>query len=486
MILAGSPDPSGQGEAFLFPATSLLTLSSTSVAQATGSAASIIVAGTILDPGTQESHVVSLNWGDGQTSAISLGVGVLRFSANHAYTSAAATPRIVTATVTDYLNGIALGGVNSSTVSVSVHDAPPVFSASDITVSSYSINEGDSITLAGQFQDIGGQAAHNVTISWGDGSPASQISIPPTGVSGTIMFGGPSLSHTYQDNPQAPATHFNIVVTITDTSNDVASASVPISVANVAPKFTNLSVTPNTPTIFEGTMVTLSGKVSDPGTLDSHTVYIDWGDGATEPSFQAYPLAAGVLSFTYVHPYAATLNKSMSTAYPLAVYVTDKDGGSTPTDTFTETVIHVAPQVTISEKPSQNFSTLSINLFSDVFEPGPNGAQGITYLWSLTYQGGNFFSGTTVTATTPTFTFQGNGSNFYTVKLTVKDNYGETGSTVADVITASTTSGVLTLAPILRAIPRSSSLTAAVTRSTPPTRRRPLRSIRPTTSTGVR
>ena len=70
-----------------------------------------------------------------------------------------------------------------------------------------------------------------------------------------------------------------------------------------------------------------------------------------------------------------------------------------------------------------------IYLDSQVTVPGPIAPQGLTYAWSLTYQGGGTLSGTTVTGDQPNFSFPGDGSDLYPVQLEVIDNYHSTGST---------------------------------------------------------
>ena len=61
----------------------------------------------------------------------------------------------------------------------------------------------------------------------------------------------------------------------------------------------------------------------DPGTLDTHTVTVDWGDGTVaNPDTQTFPvLAAGMTTFAYNHTY------TLPGAFNITVTVVDKDGG---------------------------------------------------------------------------------------------------------------------------------------------------------------
>ena len=51
--------------------------------------------------------------------------------------------------------------------------------------------------------------------------------------------------------------------------------------------------------LIEGGTTTLSGTITDPGTLDSFSLEIDWGDGNTETI--VYP--AGTTGFSETHQY---------------------------------------------------------------------------------------------------------------------------------------------------------------------------------------
>src|SRR5262249_29403539 len=98
-----------------------------------------------------------------------------------------------------------------------------------------------------------------------------------------------------------------------------ANTSVPV--LNVAPSNLNLALT--AATISQNGSTSLGGTFADPGTLDSHAVTIDWGDGTSS----SLNLSAGVLSFSEVtHQY---LDVSPSGGFAISVTVTDKDGGTT-------------------------------------------------------------------------------------------------------------------------------------------------------------
>ena len=170
--------------------------------------------GTFSDPGFADTHDVSIDWGDGTAQTfVHLGPGVTTFSGvNHVYANdpaAPATSYTMTVSVAD--NHQPLAPVEP-TVAVQVADV----AASDFTINSSqsTIDEGDSITLGGSFDDPGVLDRHDVSVDWGDGSSPSVIHLGP----GVTSFDG--LSHTYQDDPGAASLDgsYTITATVADPS----------------------------------------------------------------------------------------------------------------------------------------------------------------------------------------------------------------------------------------------------------------------------
>jgi hypothetical protein len=67
-----------------------------------------------------------------------------------------------------------------------------------------------------------------------------------------------------------------------------------------------------------GTQLTLGADLSDPGTADTHTATVDWGDGTSAPATVQESLGAGTL--TASHAYSA------AGVYRVGATVTDDDG----------------------------------------------------------------------------------------------------------------------------------------------------------------
>src|SRR6185295_17974231 len=86
-------------------------------------------------------------------------------------------------------------------------------------------------------------------------------------------------------------------------------------------------------TINENGSTTLNGSFTDLGTLDTHVVTINWGDGST----QTVNLAAGVTTFSTPHQYL------QDGSYSVSVSVADNGGGASASVSTPATVNNVAP-----------------------------------------------------------------------------------------------------------------------------------------------
>ena len=184
--------------------------------------------------------------------------------------------------------------------------APPILS--NVAVTS-PINEGGVATLSGNMASTSGADSFTLMVVWGDGSPAEFFDYP----AGTPTF---QETHTYlDDDPTGTASDtYTISLTLITAGGSTTDAAFP-TVNNVAPMPT-FSV--DAPTVL-GSPTTLHGSVNDPGTMDTHTVNINWGDGSAVTSLD---LAAGVSTFSANHTYLAL------GAYTVNVSAADDDGGA--------------------------------------------------------------------------------------------------------------------------------------------------------------
>ncbi|MBI4333784.1 MAG: PKD domain-containing protein, partial [Chloroflexi bacterium] len=123
---------------------------------------------------------------------------------------------------------------------------------------------------------------------------------------------------------------------------------------------------------------TVSGSFNDPGTLDSNTVAIDWGDGSPVTTLN---LAANVLTFSASHKYLD--NKAANAPYTVSATVTDKDGAYASASS-TLTVNNVPPTATL-EAPSRvaRGSSFSISLTSPADPGTADVAAGFNYAFDF-------------------------------------------------------------------------------------------------------
>jgi PKD repeat protein len=137
----------------------------------------------------------------------------------------------------------------------------------------------------------------------------------------------PSLTFTPTDDGNYTITLR--VVDPADQSTVTAEGASTIAVANVAPTVT----LPADATIDEGGTLTASGSFTDPGSEDTWTATVDYGDGSE-------PLTLTGNSFNLSHTYAT------SGSFTVTVTVTDDDGG-VGTDTMTVTAVNVPPTLAV-------------------------------------------------------------------------------------------------------------------------------------------
>src|SRR4029079_962711 len=129
------------------------------------------------------------------------------------------------------------------------------------------------ITLGGSFTDPGTLDQHTVTITWGDGSAPETFNL----AAGILTF---SKGHKYLDNsPKGSASGVDTIsVTVKDDDTGTGSGSTGITVNIVAPA--SRVVLTSVSSLNENDSLSLSGSFTDPGTLDKHSVTVDWGDGS--------------------------------------------------------------------------------------------------------------------------------------------------------------------------------------------------------------
>lgn len=305
---------------------------------------------TFNDPGSLDTHTAMIDWGDGSppvagavTSSPTGPPGLLggvngSVSGNHAYGDEGVYT--VEVTIKDDENATASGSFV-----VTVENVAPTIEVGG----NQDVEEGELVVLdPSVFNDSGSLDTHVATIDWGDGSAVdsgtislTSVALPglPGGVDGTV-----SGMHVYADGGP-----YIVEVEIDDLDGGVTSDTFTVTVINAPPVVDAGSDT----SVAEGSLFTLpSALFIDPGTADTHTATIDWGDGS--------PVVAGTVTESPTGPpgNAAGLTGDVDGSHTYAdngvftvtVEVIDNDGGS-QSDSIDVTVTNVGPSLTPSGEP---------------------------------------------------------------------------------------------------------------------------------------
>ncbi len=197
---------------------------------------------------------------------------------------------------------------------------------------------------------------------------------------------------------------------MTDEDGASGSANIDLTVENVAAAFDGpLAILHNgvpVSTAAEGDLVQLTGRISDPGTLDLHTLEIDWGDGSP---LQSVAFAAGVTDFSIPH----TLRDN-STTDRVTVTLRDDDSGIATAQTSVA-VTNVAPIVAVQATTASEGTP--VTLTAAVNDPGA----GDLFLYHWVIKNG---PKTVAAGYGPDITFTPKDSGLFDVSLTVVDDDG--------------------------------------------------------------
>ena len=330
---------------------------------------------------------------------------------------------VVTLTTTDK------DGVVSTpaTETVIVTDTPPTATITIITPSPFL--EGSPIQLDGSLTDpdIGDQQAGFQDFVW---------TVTKEGTPGTFASGN---TENFSFIPDDNGTY-----DVTFIGSDVhgmpsAPAEVELVVADVPPTMAN---PPALKPITEGGTATFSPSSSpvtftDPGSLDTHTVTIDWGDGSTPTTLS---LAAGVTTIPPTsHQYLDNPSGQPDGSYTISVQVTDKDGESLAQPATTTVEVDDAPPTAeISGAPAGRVPEgSSVQLTGTATDLGPiDQAAGFTYSWDVTKTHGTTITQHFETGSSSSFTLTTDDDGRYVVTLVATDKDGIASQVTSQTITA--------------------------------------------------
>lgn len=223
----------------------------------------------------------------------------------------------------------------------------------------YQVNEGSTVQLDG----TGSSDPHNaiLTYAW---SPGTHLDDPA------------SATPTYS---AIDDTVDNLTLTVNDIGGDVTAATAitddddtTVTVLNVPPTVTAVG-----DSIVEGGLATVSATFFDPGTLDTHTASILWGDGSPAQPVSVMALALGV-----THVYGD------NGAYAVTVTVTDDDGGS-GADVVVVTVANLDPAASFDASgaitfPGGDYLVVKAgSALPSTAEGSDPGSDDLTFTWSV-------------------------------------------------------------------------------------------------------
>lgn len=233
-------------------------------------------------------------------------------------------PRRIGVRVTDVAGNATLRAVEGT-----VTNSAPVIASDRPSVT---VDEGGTATMTGTVAD-----AEPVMLS------ASRGTVDP-GPDGTWTW--------HQQTTDGPEDGGPVTVTATDSLGASSTTSFMLHVTNLAPE---VSLTaPVAGATFEvGQQVSLDGIFTDPGTGDTHTATVDWGDGQSTEATVVETDGAGTLSAGHAYAAAGT--------YTIEVRVQDDDG-AVRAATRTVVVERVATSLT-ADPALLRFAPLTVSLF---------------------------------------------------------------------------------------------------------------------------
>ncbi len=370
--------------------------------------------GTVNDVGIGDTFALVVDWGD-DGGAVTYPLpasptGTQDFEFTHQYfdrdlIDEPVDQYTIALTVTDDDGGNAV----ALRVLTVYNVAPTVVAGGD-----QAADEGDTVNVTATFTDPSPYDLHTATIDWGDGT-VTEVTVTEGGGSGSV-----SGSHVYEDDGIFAAT-----ITVTDDDGYSSSDTFTVTVSNVAPA---LALDPVS-AIDENDVATLTGSITDPGTLDTFTVTVDWADGSP---VEIFSYDAGTTTFTETHQYLDDdPSGTPSDNYNIAVTVSDDDLGTDSANAVV-TVNNVASELVNMAVTSPIDEDDVATLTGDIIDPGTLDTFALTVDWGdgSALETFNYPAGTTSFSETHQYLDDdpsGTGSDTYNVTATLADDDGTSG-----------------------------------------------------------
>ena len=252
---------------------------------------------------------LTVGWGDGWLDEHMYGAGTTFFTLTHRYLDDEPTNTPFDENLIQLLLQDRDGGQDAVTTTLFVYNVVPQLADLSLTTP---LNEHDTLTLSGRIVDPSPLDTFTLVVIWETGAQVN-YHYP----AGTTQF---SESHQYlDDNPSGtPVDPITITLILVDDDTGTAVETLGGEIHNLPPVVVAGADQSGT----AGQPLDFTGSFSDVGTLDTHTVQWDFGDGSAPVS--------GTLTPT--HTFAA------AGSYTVRLTVTDDDTG-VGEDTLTVTVM---------------------------------------------------------------------------------------------------------------------------------------------------
>jgi PKD repeat protein len=261
---------------------------------------------------TTANFTASISWGDGTTSAGTVGGANGAFTVSGTHTYAATGTFAVTVTITQTPSGVTAVATSTGNVGKQLAASGVMFSATQgVPFTGQVATFTDAVTT-----DTA--ASFTASINWGDGTTSAGV---VGGMNGMFTVSG---THTY-----AQGGTFTVTVSITDTANGATATATSTALVGAQLAASGVMFTATQGVAFTGLVANLH-DASTTDTAAAFTATIAWGDGTTS----AGTVAGGGGTFTVsgTHTYASAGTFTVTTS------VVDTVDGATATATSTALV----------------------------------------------------------------------------------------------------------------------------------------------------
>ncbi|HVM12690.1 MAG TPA: PKD domain-containing protein, partial [Actinomycetota bacterium] len=233
-----------------------------------------MLSGKVVDPGWLDTPKAQVAWGDGSEEEAAGSVendppeATLSFETDHTYGDDDEYTIVVCPSDED-------GAGPCEERSLEILNLPPGVEISDSQATT--VPEGTPLGVSASATDIGWLDELSATVDWGDGSTGA-ATVNVTGEGPPRLQANVTASHPYGDN----GAH-RVRLTVADDDGGEHADGFDVTVSNVAPAVqagrSDVSLTEGP----EGGLLEATATFTDPGWLDEHLAFIDWGDGTVDP-----------------------------------------------------------------------------------------------------------------------------------------------------------------------------------------------------------